>query len=399
VRKIVLSLLLAAALLVPASAQHNTRLGTSLFWAIEGLRSHQSQLDANLQWVRSTLGADYVRSFVYLGGDQFLAPDGSYRDPWEGAATPPANVLFERWVATTTDYVFDHYGLKVHWVLTGSRFPIQSAEARESLVRNVADQLRGREHKVELIEIWNEYTVNGGTADEVCAMSRQLRSLMSPGFPIALSSPTSTHSDNSSTGAVQAEIARMYQGADYCGANVFTYHASRPANVWGPDRILRLLGAGVSRRNSEPRGPGASAGGDVTNPQVLADDYRASIAAGEAGYVFHSLGGIWGGRANGWPAENRWANIYDAPNAAAIAGRLRALRGAGAGIQPNQPDPTTPVVPGQPTQPVGPGGGGTTQPPPAVPPGNNPAGDAKAYARQLIAEIERLLAELRKLAQ
>ena len=338
-------ILLGLSLTAQTPQPHTTKLGASLFWAIRGLESYPQQLDANLRWIRTNLGADYVRVIVALGGDKYRAADGNYYDPWENASVYPLVSIFEQRIAQTTDHIYDNYGLKVHWTIVGSGFHSETRPMLDSLADHFALQIRGREHKVELVEAWNEYGQNGGNVADLQYLGRRLRANLGATFPIALSSPEATHHEATET-ALRTEIGQMFAGPDFGGASVFVYHASRTTSRWRPATILRVLGP-VPRYNSEPRGPGASAGGDVSDPATLAQDYRESIQANEAGYVYHSMPGVWGGHAVGFPDQNRWKNLWEVPNAEAIAAGLKALRGG-----PTTPANPVPQLPSDPLLPT-----------------------------------------------
>jgi hypothetical protein len=329
---------------VPA---HSTKLGASLFWAMRGLRDYQPQLDANLAYIKNALGADYVRIIMVLGGDEFPAPDGRRYDPWRDLALDPVTIIFENWVGRTTDYIYDNYGLKIHWTIIGSDFHSRTRANLDTYADHFATQVRGKEHKIELVEAWNEYGVNGGDVADLQYLGRRLRANLGPSLRLTLSSPNGTHLEIPLPD-LSAEIGAMYAGPDFAGATVFTYHASRHTTLWRPASILSLLGP-VPRYNSEPRGPGASTGGDVSDPAVLLRDYQESIAAGEAGYVYHTMPGVWGGRAYGFLDQNRWANLYDIPGSAQIATNLRMARqGSRLPQEPSSPQTPNPPLPTDP---------------------------------------------------
>lgn len=349
VKRLVSALLVALALLVPSSAQAQTRLGVSMFWGLRGLQDEPFRLGANLAYARDVIGADYVRTFLVLGGDLYPAPDGNRYDAWRDASVPLDDPRLPELLARYTDHVFDDYGMKVHWVLVGTRTPVSTVAAQDRATDLWMRHARGREHKIELVEVWNEYSVNGGTLPEMHRIARRLRAALGAQFPIALSTP---HAVMMNEAGVQAELGRLFPAPDYGGANVFTYHHDRGSATprWGPQQVLGLVGR-VARRNSEPRGPGASSGGNTSDADIIARDYAESIRAGEDGYVYHTTPGVWGGRCYGFPDENRWANLWDVPNSEVIAGRLRALRA------PTN-SPPTPAPPGP----------APTPQPPAYPP-------------------------------
>jgi hypothetical protein len=324
----------------PPPPPDTTRLGASLFWLLRGYVDYRPQLDANLRWIKHELGADFVRALLVVGGDEFTAPDGERHDPWRDASVPITTPGIVDLVAQATDYVYQTHGLKVHWVLVGGRHQVQTEAAQDLVVDGVALALGTRLHAIELLEIWNEYRVNGGTAPELQRMARRLRSHL-PSAPIALSSPDSVMGGNASFEEVQAELLTLYD--DDSGANVVTIHPTRPEPIWNAETLGPLveLSGDFTIVVGEPRGPGASAGGDVDDPQVIAADYQSAIRAKARGYVFHSMAGVWGGHCHpAWPAKNAVANIFDHANAPAIAAALKALRHG----DTTDPPPPTDIV-------------------------------------------------------
>jgi hypothetical protein len=300
------------------------RLGASLFWLLAGREKYPDQISSNLAWIAGALGADFIRAFGVLGGDLFQG-----RDPWSDVGASLSWSDYDARIAAATDYVFDTFGLRVMWTLVGSRAQVHHREQQEALVDRFARMARPRTHKIELVEMWNEYRVNGGTSTELRNMARRMRDQLPPGFPIALSSPDSVMGE-SPRSLVLAEIEELYGGDS--GANTLTYHPSRAqGTVWAPGADLGPH-APALRGNTEPRGPGASAGGDVSDPATLAADYAQTRDVGWRWYVFHTMPGVWGGHCDpAFPDQNRWANLFEVPHAAAIATALRAVKAGGTG--------------------------------------------------------------------
>lgn len=327
----------------PPEPGHNCTLGVSLFWLLRGVREHPDQLRENLRWARDTLGADYVRGIAVVGGDLF-----SGADPWEFAGA------FLRWpdwdsqLAHATDLCFDIYRLRVQWTLFGSRGQTPLLSECEQVVDRFLAAMQGRTHKLHLVEVWNEYNVNGASTADLRHLARRLRAGLPGSVPIALSSPGTVHAC-ATAAEIHTEVAKLYQGLPE--ADAITPHWCRAHHV------VPSLGpaAPAIQYSNEPRGPGASAGGDVDDPGLLAWDYQAAIGAGYRGYVYHTLGGIWGGRCHpNWPQENRWPNLFSSHGAAETARRLKALRQGGSAPAPGPspppiPPPSTPPYPDEPT--------------------------------------------------
>lgn len=307
-------------------------LGCSLFWGMAGVRSHLERLLPNLEWITSALGADYVRTFAVVGGDLFNGAD-----PWRDAGSFIAWPDWSRLLGQYTDLCYDQFGLKVEWTLFGSRGQTPLLSDCEQVVAEFLKMAAMRPHKLALVEVWNEYNINGAASADLRHLARQLRRGLPAEVPIALSSPGAVHAC-ASVSEIHAEVRKMHEGLPE--ATAITPHWCRADHV-APD-----LGpsAPASRYSNEPRGPGASGGGDVDDPATLANDYRAAKAAGYTGYVYHPLGGIWGGMCHPqWPEQNRWPDVFSSPNANATAAQLKAIR-----LQqpaPPLPDPGDPDVP------------------------------------------------------
>lgn len=318
---------------------HQTRLGASLFWLLGGYRSYRVQLSENLRWYRQELGADFVRGFVVLGGDLFGG-----NDPWSRLATNWRDPGFVSFLREVADYVDDH-GLRVAWTLVGGRAQVPDESSQAALVDRVLDGLASQLDTVEYFEPWNEYLVNNGVRHELRAMARRLKAGLPRGFPIALSSPNCVMGGRATAQEVRDELFAMYGGDS--GANLVTIHSTRPEPIWRCETVMPLVRAmlpSFSIAEGEPRGPAASAGGDVDSPAILAEDYASAIRVKARSYVYHSMAGIWGGHCDpAFPSQNAVSNVWEHRNAAQIAAALKALRQTGS-------IPTIPV-PGDPMKP------------------------------------------------
>lgn len=293
---------------------HSTKLGASLFWLLGGV-DHMDVLKPNLEWLGSMLKADFVRAFMVLGGDLF-----SGVDPWLNWKTDWRASDFRSRIREAHN-VAALFNLKIAWTLVGGRAQVSTIDDQLRFIDTVGPVLAEDADRVEYVEVWNEYNVNNGQRLEIRNMAKVLEPYI-PDTPIALSYLSSTHA-HATAADVAREIREFYDGSV---ANLITIHPTRPEPVWRAESVRPLVGDLYALADSEPRGPGASAGGDVDNPALLAADYQSSIRAGAYGYVFHSLPGVWGGRCHGFPNKNVVAAIPDVRNAREIAAALSALR-------------------------------------------------------------------------
>ena len=344
---------------------HHTRLGASLFWLMAGFRGYRQQLEANLEWIRDELRADYIRAFAVVGGDEYQTGSGGRADPWQYAGSFLSWPDYDQVFAGAHDLAAS-YGLKVAWTLVGGDAQVPSigqrgapvqvstVESQVGLCDRIANLLlqNNRLASTELLECWNEYTITGGTREGLRAMAARLRQRLGSGVLIALDTPETAMSSAGEADKLPGDTTYLYGGsAATCITPQWARDEPNPRHM-GPD-------APAAWYSHEPRGPGASAGGDTADPLYLADDYMQScmvIANGPPqparGYLFHTKAGVWGGHCNpAWPAENAHANVFDHDPSGAIASALSTVR-AGGTVSPG--DPSHPIDPGEPDVPIPP---------------------------------------------
>jgi hypothetical protein len=305
-----------------APATHQTLLGCSFFWLLAGRRKYPAQVAANLTWVKESLGADFIRAFGVLGGDFF-----SGADPWGDLKTDWRSAGYASEVRDVTTWVHDTFGLKVAWTLVGGRAQVPAEADQLALVTKFAEALAPIRQKVAYVEMWNEYRVNNAERHELRNMARRFRTLL-PDMLVALSSPDFVMGGHASAAEVREELFGMYGGDS--GASLITVHPTRPEPIWNAETLKPYLPAPLPVVIGEPRGPGASAGGDLDSPALLASDYSSAIRANAFGHVFHPMAGIWGGHCDpAFPTQNAVKDIFNHRNAAGIAAALKALRATG----------------------------------------------------------------------
>lgn len=270
--------------------------------------------------MRDTLGADFIRVIAKMGDPR------NSRDPWRHMGGR-LSWLTDALIGEITDHVHDRYGLKVEWTLLGDMFGVETTEAQTAWCQRFATGLRDRWHKVELLEVMNEYGVNGGTTQILRHMGRTLRAEVPADVLISLSSPNGTH-QGASREAIHAEVTAMYDGDS--GANAITPHWDRttPDTHVPPD--LGPSAPSIVYCN-EPRGPMSSVR-QTSDPAQLARDYERAMRAGYRGYVFHTDAGVWSDRVEDSHKRDdrgQWTHVYDHDYAEAIARELKALRTTG----------------------------------------------------------------------
>lgn len=315
-----------------SAPSHQTKLGVSWFCLMAALRSWHSDAIANLDWLRDELRPDVVRIFADVKGGPWVeaAVDANWPDHLDRYREAQAALAARNMRAMVT--------------LFGGPVPVDEGKRVIDRVVGASDLAR-----INSFEICNEWLVNGWQRHSVRELGRHLRAAVAS-IPVALSSPHLAHNADSNTSPedMRANMQGLYDGVN---ASLMTLHLSRDASSrWSDPRSYPSLYP-LPMYNSEPRGPGASAGGDVSNPAELGADYRRTIEAGFQLYVLHTRWGVFNGRidTNRWP-QYRERNIWDHANIKAIANTLRAIR-AGVALPPTPPPPPNPrrdrLLPGQ----------------------------------------------------
>lgn len=239
-------------------------LGASYFLALRQEKYEEAQLQDNLAFL-SQEGFNYIRilSMVNWTGQQILP---SWPDYWDQ-------------LRQLVDRAYDDYGMRTQITIFADAQYIMPSQGQR--VHHVEDLLTevvaGREHKIILIEVANEYWQNGLTIDEV----KQLGTILAYNTPVlvALSSPEGG----------KVGIPGLYDGTD---ADVATVHFSRQGAWTSVFDCMDVYDyADIPVSSNEPVGPGSSVYSEE-NPRKLL--MAAAIAWGSnlPMYVFHSRPGI-----------------------------------------------------------------------------------------------------------
>lgn len=309
-----------------SSPESDILIGCSVFPIMGMLRVELDRLKRNLDFFKTKFNGKYVRWFYTVGGHLF---EGF--DPWSEIGSFISNPNHASAFLQGLD-LLKEFELKSHLVLAGTHEQVDTDEKESIVVESCASLITGRWDEFVLVEMRNEYLVNGGSSSNCRSMARKFRSRVRAGFPIALSSLDSVMGGNASLETVKTEYRKLHDGDS--GANCSTIHNTRPEPIWNPKSLRERLGLTEDIWDSEGRGPGASAGGDVSNPTVFQTDLNNAKSGRARGIVFHSRPGVWLGKCNSnWPGENTPANIYDIPGIAEIA---RVYNSGGPVIPPEE---------------------------------------------------------------
>lgn len=308
---------------------HNCKLGCSLFWLVGAVHRARNgephfyeKIDKNLDWIVDVLHGDYVRFFFSVYGIQAwnqIGADIRWSD-WKPTVIEACNLAIAK-------------GLRLAPTLVGEGANVPTESDREWLVDQSAEILIPILQHTELVEMWNEWVVTSGQLDWIQRMAERFIDHVGPDVRVALDTPPLAMGGTGESGdrveALQKEVTEMYA---HSRANTMTPQWDRaepnPLDM-GPDCRQWIY-------SHEPRGPGASAGGDVSDPLPLVHDYiqsaiQGSLAYGGAydaeGHLYHSAPGAWGGECDpAFPQENEWPDLWSPPNANEIARQLSEIR-------------------------------------------------------------------------
>ena len=293
------------------------RLGASLFWGLGGLKHGWPELQQQLREYADA-GIDFVRTLIHLNSSD-------PRNPWKEIGLHAEDPDLEEQLKRYLDLV-SSYGMKVEFTLLGGLADMERADQQDRFVDRVSNALQSRLGTIELLEVMNEYGVNGGSIPVLHRMAKRLRANLGDGFVLALSSPNAVH-QGGSTAEIQAEVKAMQLQE----ANAITPHWDRslnkPPDLGGFAPALVICG--------EPRGP-RSSGHGTDNPADIEHDWKAAEAAGYYAYVLHSDSGVWStyisdvnnGTRGKWPVFSAHTN---GPAILETVKRLRRGRAGGGG--------------------------------------------------------------------
>lgn len=281
-------------------------VGASMFCAPWLLKHDTNKLDANLKWLADRR-VDFVRYILELSGPY-----------WKDREQNPLEAGFEQRLAALIDKVYS-YGMRSQITIFGEWEHSNTESKRRTVVEMVARVINGREPKILYVEMANEAGKPGRWNN-----MREIRSLATlfksrePNILVSLTAPQNT-----------TQARQLYEGSN---VDVGTVHVERvPGSGVSLDDVSRIPGFPALRSSGEPRGPKASAGGDVSDPDTLVADFKDTIKARVGAYVYHSRAGVGMGSKH-WPEPNLWSH----PTADAAVKGIIAARNAMRGDQVNR---------------------------------------------------------------
>lgn len=266
-------------------------LGVSYFQALRRAKHDRERFRRDLAFL-SGCGFNYIRVLSMVGG----------HESWKGLEIAP--VAFRRRNGDAIDAWPDYWGqlgemidiaheagLRTQLtVFADAREIMPDKQARLEHLRRVLEIVKGREHKVLMIEVANEAWQNGFPGRQGIADLREFGHWIKErtNVLVALSS---------TDGGTNDSLRAMYAGS---AADVATEHFSRDIRSleggWLPVRDAWRVKSATDLppvSSNEPIGPGASVAAE-RDPVKLVSAAACAWMSGLPMYVFHSAAGVRG---------------------------------------------------------------------------------------------------------
>lgn len=275
-------------------------VGCTVFPAVWLYLKDRGKYVANLQWMHE-LGIDYQRILGQTGGGGHAF--------WSDRTWNANDPKFPGWLGETIDLAYD-YGVRSKLTMFGGDGYSPTSDDKRRFVDTCVSVGNGRKDAIFIEEVANEFYHDSILQNNI-PLLRELgrRANEKTNILVALSAPMN-----------------MQHGTDMyldSGVQVGTAHTLRVGSTGIPRAdVRRIRGFPALREDGEPRGPGASAGGDVSNPATLANDLRESAKSGIGAYCYHSDAGVTFGSKNAPKLKNLW----DQPNGEACVKAIVAAR-------------------------------------------------------------------------
>jgi hypothetical protein len=265
-------------------------LGASYFQALRRTKFDRARYRSDLDFL-ARQGFNYIRTLSMVGGNS----------AWAGKEIGPITFtndqgqMIQAWpdywqqLRDMIDIAYDDYGIRTQiTIFADAQNGMPNEADRTSHMNGVLDSIRGREHKVIMLEVANESWQNGFPEPGGTAAVREFGQYLADrtNVLISLSSPV----DISNAG-----IQNMYQNS---AADIATVHFTRDRSEDGwlpvrdPWRASSIAGIPPVSSN-EPIGPGASVSSE-NSPVRLVSAAAYAWMSGLPMYVFHSNAGVFG---------------------------------------------------------------------------------------------------------
>ncbi|MGL6194097.1 MAG: glycoside hydrolase family 140 protein [Thermoguttaceae bacterium] len=261
-------------------------LGVTYMSALHQCKYNHNKLLRDLALLKNS-GFNYIRvlSMVSWEGKEIAPVDFTNRDKIQIAAWKD----YDQQIGKLIDTTYDNFGLRVELTIFADAQRIMPSEKqRYEHIDRVLEIIKGREHKIIMLEVGNEAWQNGFSGNEGNVQMREMCKYIKgrTSIPTALSAPYSTEA---------TVVQELYADSN---ADIATIHFSRDTRTedgWIPVRdcweSVNVVTMPVS--SNEPIGPGSSVASEKDATKLLSAAVFAWIA-GVPMYVFHSSAGVYG---------------------------------------------------------------------------------------------------------
>jgi hypothetical protein len=238
-----------------------------------------------------------------------------WHQAWEGLEIAPSAFTnrsgkrIEAWpdywkqLAEMVDLSYDRYGMRVQITIFADAQLMPDKQDRiEHMRRLLSEVVRGREHKLILLEVANEAWQNGFPGEQGVADLREFTKYLADRTTVLIAT-TSNHED---------DFANVYADS---AADIATWHFSRDRKTddgWKPVYDCWDFGDRPGfppAISNEPIGPGASVAAETSSIRLVmaaAFAYAAKLPM----YVFHSEAGVFGNtRFEATPALRQFSHL------------------------------------------------------------------------------------------
>lgn len=268
-------------------------LGLSNFPLIRALKDYPEQTWPSLRLADNELENECERVFCDLEGldhgnpDPWLIMGCDIRDPqWPGDFRRMMDVQMQRKKV-------------LHLTMYGGRNHAQGQSQQQRNNDTLVAALDSGPYwsQVALIEVANEPITNHWTYGEVRAIGTDLAAKVAGRCKMTLGSPELAHAEPYASNEAQKEDAERFYLPAIPGITDITYHVMRDLNsVWSDPFAFNFILPQYRKINGEDFGPGASTGGDVSDPVWLQNRYKRASAAGWWLHHLHTRWGVFHGR-------------------------------------------------------------------------------------------------------
>jgi hypothetical protein len=277
-------------------------LGMTFFWAMQGWRNDRPRFLANLDWLvteclkAGTLPPDYLRQLCQVD--------------WLGNDIDPTWPDYDQVFLGATGATQSR-GMRVEATVFGSPYPNPVA-----LSARLAQLIAPKPAGFMDVEVWNEWSQNGGTIDAMRQCARVF--LVESGVPLV---------------ALSSEILdqQIADATAQCGASLGTSHTDRDDGDGGWRMVRQGFDAKASRvvySGNEPPGINSSVN-VLESPLQLAMLRAVTVQSGGALWVLH-VGDMVMGVED--PAHGRHANLWEIDN---LIPTIKAVRQVDAWMPPD----------------------------------------------------------------